>query len=213
MKKINSLKDLIKKINDPNKKYCEKCNIIIHRASYAKHLKSKKHLQDQKDILIQPTTSKEDIVNNPKSLKELARDKIKLNNRELNKEIGKKMFNPYYFKNKNLYNILKINLDSHHINHLNSKIKISSTTEYNSIDMDLINSLVKEMSVIYARLINQYKFKYQCVFLARFDKQNEDGMMLDEINLFINLKINHISTESDLININIRWNLEFRQIQ
>ena len=49
------------------------------------------------------------------------------------------MLNPYYFKNKNLYNILKINLDSHHINHLNSKITISSTTEYNSIDMDLIN--------------------------------------------------------------------------
>ena len=48
------------------------------------------------------------------------------------------MLNPYYFKNKNLYNILKINLDSHHVNHLNSKITISSTTEYNnSIDMDL----------------------------------------------------------------------------
>ena len=39
------------------------------------------------------------------------------------------MLNPYYFKDKNLYNFLKINLDSHHINHLNSKITISSTTE------------------------------------------------------------------------------------
>ena len=38
------LKDLIKNLNDPNKKYCEKCDIIIHRASYAKHLRSKKHL-------------------------------------------------------------------------------------------------------------------------------------------------------------------------
>ena len=84
------LKDLIKKINDPNKKYCEKCNIIIHRASFAKHLKSKKHLQDKKDILIQPSTSKEDIKNNPKSLKELARDKIKLDDKELNKELSKK---------------------------------------------------------------------------------------------------------------------------
>ena len=69
------------------------------------------------------------------------------------------MLNPYYFKNKNLYNVLKINLDSHHINHLNSKLTISSTTVYNSIDMDLINSLVKEMSVIYARLINQYQIQ------------------------------------------------------
>ena len=81
---------MIKKINDPNKKYCEKCNIIIHRASFAKLLKSKKHFQDKKDILIQPSTSNKFIKNNPKSLKELARDKIKLDNKELNKELSKK---------------------------------------------------------------------------------------------------------------------------
>ena len=69
------------------------------------------------------------------------------------------MLNPYYFKIKTLYNFLKIKLDSHHINHLNSKIRISSTTENNSIDMDIINNLVREMSIIYSRLINQYKFK------------------------------------------------------
>ena len=44
------------------------------------------------------------------------------------------MLNPYYFKDKDFYNFLKINLDSHHINHLNSKITISDITEYNSID-------------------------------------------------------------------------------
>ena len=68
------------------------------------------------------------------------------------------------------------------------------------------------MAFIYARLINQYKFKYQCTFLARFDKLDEDGEILDETELFINLKINHNLTESDLRNINIRWDLE-RQIQ
>ena len=57
---------------------------------------------------------------NPLKLSDLARNKINLNDRELNKQIAKRMLNPYYFKNKNLYNILKINLDSHHINHLNS---------------------------------------------------------------------------------------------
>ena len=74
------------------------------------------------------------------------------------------MLNPYYFEDKLFYNFLKINLDSHHINHLNSKLTISSTTEYNSIEMNLINNLVKQMATIYARLINQYKFKYQTVF-------------------------------------------------
>ena len=37
---------------------------------------------------------------------------------------------------------------------------------------------MKELAVIYARLINQYKFKYQTVFSARFDKQNEDGEII-----------------------------------
>ena len=44
------------------------------------------------------------------------------------------------------------------------------------------------MSVIYARLINQYKFKYQCVFLALFDKQGEDGELLDETEFVYQFK-------------------------
>ena len=31
------------------------------------------------------------------------------------------MINPYYFKDNDFYNYFKINLDSHHIKHLNSK--------------------------------------------------------------------------------------------
>ena len=54
------------------------------------------------------------------------------------------------------------------------------------------------MSIIYARLINQYKFKYQGVFLCIFDKQGEHNEKLDEIELFINLNINHNLTESDI---------------
>ena len=71
---------------------------------------------------------------------------------------------------------------------------------------------MKELSVIYARLINQYKFKYQTVFYARFDKQDEDNQVLDETELFINLYINHNLTQSDLDKINIISPLEF-QIQ
>ena len=71
---------------------------------------------------------------------------------------------------------------------------------------------MKELSIIYARLINQYKFRYQTVFSARFDKQDEDGQLLDEIELFINLNNNQNLTQSDLDNINITFPLE-RQIQ
>ena len=78
--------------------------------------------------------------------------------------------------------------------------------------MELINGLVKEMAVIYARIISEYKFKYQCVLLCNFDKQGEFGEILEETELFINLKINHNLTETDLNKINIKWDLE-RQIQ
>ena len=174
-------------------------------------MRSIKHLENQ--LILPINFFKENLpsnpkINNPKSLKELSRDKIKLNDRELNKALAKKMINPYYFKDKNFYNFLKINLDSHHINHLNSKITISDITEYNNISMDLINRLVREMSAIYARLIGQYKFKYQCTFLAYFDKQDEENGIYDEVELFINLKMNHILTESDLKKINVKWDLE-----
>ena len=68
------------------------------------------------------------------------------------------------------------------------------------------------MSIIYARIINQFKFKYQTVFSARFDEQDEDGQLLDEIEFFINLNMNYNITQSDIDNINITFPLE-HQIQ
>ena len=68
------------------------------------------------------------------------------------------------------------------------------------------------MATIYARLLNQYKFKYHTVFSARFDKQTEDGQILDETELYINLSNNLTLAESDLDNTDIRSQLE-NQIQ
>ena len=59
------------------------------------------------------------------------------------------------------------------------------------------------MSVIYARIMNQDKFKYKTAFSAKFDKQDEDNQVLDETELFNNLKINHNSTETHIDNIDI----------
>ena len=39
------------------------------------------------------------------------------------------------------------------------------------------------MATIYVRLLIQFKTKYQTVFSARFDEQDEDGQKLDEIEL------------------------------
>ena len=122
------------------------------------------------------------------------------------------MINPYYFSDRKLIVAYKTNLDSHHINHLNSNITITSNFENTGIEFRFINKIMREMAIIYARLINQYKFRYQTVFSARFDKQDEDNQLLDETELFINLNINQNLTQSDLDNMNITFPLE-RQIQ
>ena len=58
-----------------------------------------------------PIRKKIQKVYNPKTLKQLAREKIKLDD----KELAKMMINPYYFIDENLRNGFKINLESHNI--------------------------------------------------------------------------------------------------
>ena len=64
----------------------------------------------------------------------------------------------------------------------------------NEVDVFYINHIIKQLSNIYARLINQYKFRYQTVFLAVFDKQNE---------IFIDLNISHNLTQTDIDKIDV----------
>ena len=40
------------------------------------------------------------------------------------------------------------------------------------------------MVAISVRIINQYKFKYQTVFSAKFDREDRYGEMLDETDFF-----------------------------
>ena len=122
------------------------------------------------------------------------------------------MINSYYFFDENLKIGFTIILDSHHISHANYKITIIPNYPEFGIETRFINKIMKELSVIYARLINQSKFKYQTVFSARFDKQNEDGQLLDETELFINLNIIHNLTQTDIDNFDIITPLE-QQIQ
>ena len=203
-----------------NNLHCDDCNVDVHRASFVKHLRSKKHLENMKqnDMIIpewlfqKPVENKIKKIYNPKSLKQLARNNIKFDHKQLNKELARKMINPYCFTDRSLQVGFKINLDSHHINHLNSKITITPNFKEFGIEVRYITKIMKELSIIYARLIYQYKFRYQTVFSARFDKQNEDNQVLDETELFINLNINHNLTQSDLDDINVVSSLE-NQIQ
>ena len=82
-----------------NSRKCEICNVDVHRASYMKHLRSKKHLQNMKqnEVIIlewlfqEPVENKINKIYNPKSLGQIARDKNKLDDRQLNKDLAKKM--------------------------------------------------------------------------------------------------------------------------
>ena len=122
------------------------------------------------------------------------------------------MINPYYFIDENLKYGFKINLESHNINHANSLLNILSNFPGIGIKTRYINKILKEMATIYARLINQYKFRYLLLFSASFYKIDEEDQRNDEIELFINLNINNNLTETDIDKIDVKSQLE-HQIQ
>ena len=164
-----------------NSRTCEICNVNVHRASFVKHLRSKKHLENmiQNEMIIPdwlfkeertPIKKKIQKVYNPKTLKQLAREKIKIDD----KELAKLMINPSYFIDENLKNGFKINLESHNISHAISILTITPNFPDFGIEFRYINNIIKELSVIYSRLINQYKFKYHTFFSASFYKINEE---------------------------------------
>ena len=173
-----------------NSRICEICNVNVHRASFVKHLRSKKHLEniEQNEMIIpewsfkqEQTPSKKKIqkVYNPKSLKQLAREKTKLDD----KELAKMMINPYYFTDENLKIGFKINLESHNINHATSILTIPPNFPEFGVEFRYIIKIVRELSVIYARLINQYKFKYHTFFSASLHKSTEEDQRYNEIEL------------------------------
>ena len=93
-----------------NSRKCEICDVNVHRASYIKHLRSKKHLENKKRnnmimpewLFLEPVENKIVKIYKPKSLKQLARNNIKLDDKQLYKEFAKEMINPYYFTDRAL---------------------------------------------------------------------------------------------------------------
>ena len=164
-----------------NSRTCDIRNVDVHRASYAKHLRSKKHLGNEKqnEMIVPEWLFKEEqahiknkikIVYNPKTLQQIARGNIAISDKELDKELAEKMNNPYFFNDKNFKIGFKINLESHNINHANSLLNIEPNFPDIGIETRYINKILKGMTTIYARLINRYKFKYHILFSASFYK-------------------------------------------
>ena len=88
-----------------NSRSCKICNVNVRGASFIKHLGSKKHLENakQNEMIIParllkeaqaPIKNKIKKIYNPKTLKQIARENIKMNDKELDKELAEKMINP-----------------------------------------------------------------------------------------------------------------------
>ena len=107
----------------------------------------------------EPVENKVNKLYNPKPLRQLARDIIRLDDRQLDVVLARRMINPYYSTDRGLQVGFKMNLDSHHNNHANSKINITPNYPEFGIEVRYINKIIKELSINYARLINQYKFR------------------------------------------------------
>ena len=153
-------------------------------------------------------------VYNPKTLKQIARENLEVNDKELDKELAKEMIRPYYFINENLKNGFKKNLDSHIINHANSFLTNTPNFTDFGIETRNIQKIIKKLSTIYARLINQYKFKNHTIISATLYEIKEEDQRSDEIELYNNLQFNEKLTEFDIDNIDIKSQLEHQsQIQ
>ena len=133
-----------------NSRTCEICYVDVHRASFVKHLRSKKHLESirQNEMIIPewlfkqkqtPIKKKIQKVYNPKTLKQLAREKIKLDD----KELAKMMINPYYFIDENLKIGFKINLQRHNISHATSILTITPNFPEFGVEFRYIKKIKK----------------------------------------------------------------------
>ena len=90
---------------------------------------------------------------NPNPFPEIAREKIEIYDKQLNKVLTESMINPYYIIDRILQVRFIIPLDSHHYNHANS----NSTNKTNNIEFGIeslyFQKFLKEIATIYDRFL------------------------------------------------------------
>ena len=73
-------------------------------------------------LIDEPIENKIKRIYYPKPLKQRARKNIKINDKQLNGELANKTINPQYYTDRALQVRFSNTLESHHINHANSKL-------------------------------------------------------------------------------------------
>ena len=130
-----------------NSRRCDICNIDVHTASLAKHLRSKKHLEKLKhdDRIISERLFRESIENlnniprrsyNPKPSREIATEIIKIDDKHSNIELAKRMIIPQDFTDRILNIAFNFSLHSHNTNDIISNLTIEP--KFSEIEVRLV---------------------------------------------------------------------------
>ena len=132
-----------------NTRRCDIYNIDVHRASFVKTLRSKKHEENLEIIPIiffyEMNTSNliKQKIYNSKPSRQKAREKTSEDDKQSNQQLAKKMSIAYNFTNRVLKAGSNNNSDSHHNNQIMSKLTI--TPNYLKLEKVYVNKKMKEM--------------------------------------------------------------------
>ena len=107
-----------------NRVLCDLCKIDIHRASYSRHLKCKKHLENMAQNKV--------IVPRKNLTKRVVKDDTEVSHTNVE--------NHYYFTDRILKIAYIIDIDNHHSKNANSIITITSKFDNIGIDINYINN-------------------------------------------------------------------------
>ena len=161
----------------------------------------------------EPVGKKIEKVYNPKTIKQSARENMKINEKKKKYRISFKKINPFAFRNETLKLGFRHNVDSHNVNHANSIL--ATMPIYADVWIEekrFVIEKLKEMANINAILRNHYKFKNRPFFSACSTKIDEEGQRCDEFEKCNKLNFNQNLAESDTINIvkNLNQNIRFK---
>ena len=96
-----------------------------------------------------------------------------MKDKELDKELAKKVINPFDFTDEILKTGFEINLESHNISHANSILSIIPTYPEFGVETRYINRILKEMATKYARIKSKinlnfiFYFQLACIGLMK----------------------------------------------
>ena len=168
--------------------YCEYCNVYIHKNSLWKHTRRDKHINNLRNEQIDKYS---DIVEIPAWL--------------FKEKRVRQFVNPFHLKTplENEYNVILIH---HNPIDLNSELKVvGKANQY--INKYHINNIVKQLSIKYGELINQFEFKIRFYANVKYLLEHDDELP-EESNHYIGVDIINILTRLQLNDIDIMTDLD-----